>query len=121
MSRIKSGTTTHKRHKKILNQVKGHRLARSKHLKVAKEQVLHQGQYAYAGRRLRKRDFRRLWISRITASLASLHKAPSYSVFIKLLKDKHISLNRKMLSEISLNDPDGFQTIVQQVWHQPAS
>lgn len=116
MPRVKSGTITKRRHKKILDSVKGHRLARSKHYKVAKEDYLHQGQYAYHGRRLKKRDFRRLWITRITSSLESLDNAPNYSVFMKLLKDNRIEINRKMLSEIAIHDIQDFKTIVDKVW-----
>lgn len=114
--RVKSSTVTKRRHKAILNQAKGSRLSRSRHLKAAKEQVLHAGQYAYAGRRLRKRDFRRLWITRINAGLKQIDQGPSYSVFINLLGKAKIDLNRKMLSEIATNDPDTFKAIVSKVY-----
>lgn len=114
--RVKSSVITRSRHKKVLNQAKGSRLARSRHYKAAHEQVLHAGQYAYAGRRLKKRDYRRLWIQRINAGLSQIDQGPSYSVFMNLLAKKKIELNRKMLSEIAVADPDGFKFIVSQVF-----
>lgn len=114
--RVKSGTTTHSRHHKVLHSVRGHRLVRSKHYKVAHEEYLHAGQYAYAGRRLKKRDLRRLWIQRINAGLSQMDKAPSYSVFVSLLKSNNVNLNRKMLSELATNHPDAFQAVVTKVY-----
>jgi len=114
--RVKSGTVTKQRHSQILKAAKGGRLARSKHIKAATEHVLHQGQYAYTGRRLRKRDFRRLWITRINAGLSQITGAPSYSVFINSLKQNNVIINRKMLADLAVNDQLGFQAIVVKVW-----
>lgn len=114
--RVKTGSHRKQRHNKVLKQAKGFRLARGRHYKVAHESVMHAGQHAYIGRKLRKRDLRRLWITRINAGLSQIDNAPSYSVFIKLLKDNQINLNRKMLSEIATLDHDSFKAIVTQVY-----
>ncbi|RLC33734.1 50S ribosomal protein L20 [Candidatus Shapirobacteria bacterium] len=108
--RVKTGVVRRKRHKKILKLAKGHWMTRHKNFKVANQAVMHAGQYAFHGRRLRKRDIRRLWIVRINASLTPFKI--KYSRFIKLLKDKKVDLNRKILSEIAINDPDTFKQIV---------
>ena len=99
MARVKRGVTTHKRHKKILKQAKGYRMTRHKLYKVAKESVLHAGEYAYAGRKHRKRQFRRLWIQRINAALKPLNM--KYSEFIHLLKQKKVQIDRKVLAKIA--------------------
>ena len=109
--RVKTGTVRHAGHKKILQQAKGFWMTRHKRYKVAKEAVMHAGQYAYEGRRIRKRDIRQVWIVRINAALKPFEI--SYSKFIKALKDKKIDLNRKMLSEIAINDTNTFKTIVE--------
>ena len=88
-------------------------MSRSRLYKVAKEAVLHAGQYAYNGRKLRKRDMRRLWIQRINAGLTG--SGLKYSQFIKGLKDSQIEINRKILANLVVNDPDSFQKIVKQV------
>ncbi len=111
--RAKTGTTRKKRHKKILKQTKGYRMTRSRLYKVAKEAVLHAGQYAYAGRKLRKRDFRRLWIQRINAALSTTDL--TYSRFIKKLKDSKVELNRKILANLAVNQPEVFFKIVDKV------
>ncbi|MBU1129830.1 50S ribosomal protein L20 [Patescibacteria group bacterium] len=108
--RTKVGTIRKKRHKKILKLAKGYWMTRHKRFKVANEAVMHAGQYAFHGRKLRKRDMRRLWIVRLNATLTTFKI--SYSKFIKLLKDKKIELNRKILSEVALNDPTTFKEIV---------
>lgn len=108
--RVKTGTVRHAGHKKILQQAKGFWMTRHKRYKVAKEAVMHAGQYAYEGRRIRKRDIRQIWIVRINAALKPFEI--SYSKFIKALKDKKIDLNRKMLSEIAINDTTTFESIV---------
>jgi large subunit ribosomal protein L20 len=110
--RVKTGTVRKQHHNKVLELAKGHRLARSKHYKVAKEDVLHAGQYAFVGRKNRKRDFRRLWITRINAGLSQIENGPSYSVFMNLLKQKQITINRKMLALMALEDLDGFKKVV---------
>lgn len=116
MPRIKPGVTTHARHKKVLNAAKGFQHARHKRFKVAHEAVLHAGKYAYVGRRLRKRDMKTLWIGRINSALRSIDTTLSYSVFVKLLKDNKIELNRKMLAEIAITDAASFKTLVSKVY-----
>jgi large subunit ribosomal protein L20 len=116
MPRVKSGPYRRRRHNEVLKQAKGFRLARSSHYKVAHESVMHAGQHEYIGRKLRKRDLRRLWITRINAGLSQVENSPSYSVFIKLLQDANIALNRKMLSEIAVNDFEAFKSLVNQVY-----
>jgi large subunit ribosomal protein L20 len=108
--RVKVRTT---KHKKILQQAKGYRLSRSKHFRKAKESVLHAGQHAYIGRKLRKRDKRREWITQINAALTP-HQL-SYSKFIKLLKDKKVELDRKILAQLAKEDPATFNFIVEQL------
>ncbi len=107
--RIKTGTVRRQAHKKLLKRAKGYWMTRSKRYKVASEAVLHAGQYAYIGRRLRRRDIRKLWIVRINAALRPFDI--SYSAFIKKLKDNQVELNRKMLSEIAIKDPGTFKSI----------
>ena len=107
--RVKTGTVRHSGHKKVLKQAKGYWMTRSKRYKVASEAVLHAGQYAYNGRRIRRRDIRKVWIVRINAALRPF--AISYSAFIKKLKDNKVELNRKMLSEIAIHDPATFKAI----------
>ncbi|OGC59726.1 50S ribosomal protein L20 [candidate division WWE3 bacterium RIFCSPLOWO2_01_FULL_42_11] len=110
MSRTATGFTRRRRHNKILKATKGYYGARSKLYRTAKEAYIHAGEYAFAGRRLRRRDFRKLWIMRINAALKP-HDI-SYSVFINNLKTAKINLNRKMLAEMALNDPIGFEEVV---------
>ena len=112
MSRTKTGITRHKRHKKVLSLTKGFRGTNSRLYKRAKEALLHAGQYAYIGRKLRKRDMRRLWITRITAGVKQIGDSLNYSRFIKALKTAKIELNRKMLAEIAVKDFDTFKEIV---------
>lgn len=108
--RVKGGTVTHQRRKKILKQAKGY--FGSKHLlfKTAKEQVMRSKKYAYISRRDRKNDYRKLWIKRINAA-CRLNNI-SYSKFMHGLKVNNIDLNRKMLSEIAISDPEGFKELV---------
>lgn len=115
MSRTKTSIVRHKRHKKVLNLTKGFRGTNSRLYKRAKEALLHAGQYAYVGRKLRKRDMRRLWIVRITAAIKQISESLNYSRFIKGLKTAKIELNRKMLSEIAVKDFDTFKEIVAKV------
>ncbi|MBI2007552.1 MAG: 50S ribosomal protein L20 [Candidatus Blackburnbacteria bacterium] len=107
--RIKS--PRRQRHKKVLKAAKGFRDARRKRYKVAKEAVLHAGQYAYIGRKNRKRDLRSLWITRLNASVRE-HNL-SYSKFISSLKKANIGLDRKILSSIAIQDPKTFTAIVE--------
>ncbi len=111
--RVKVGTVRRKSHKKILKMAKGFWMTRHKRYKVAHEAVMHAGQYAYHGRRLRKRQLRRLWIIRLNAALKPSNL--SYSRFINALKNKKIDLNRKVLSQIAINDPKTFNSIVDSV------
>lgn len=115
MPRVKSGTTRRRSHKKVLKLTKGFRGTNNRLFKRAQEALLHAGQYAYVGRRLRKRDFRALWITRISAALSSLEVTLSYSKFVKALKDNHIELNRKMLSELAIFDFTAFKKLVEKV------
>ena len=114
--RVKTGIVRKRRHNKVLKATKGMRMAIGKRYKVSKQAQLHADQYAYEGRKLRKRDFRRLWIARINAGLSQIDNAPSYSVFTNLLKQNNIIINRKMLAELVVNDPQAFQQVVQTVY-----
>lgn len=111
MTRIKPGVQTRKRHKKILKMAKGYWMTRHKQFKKAMEAVLHAGEYAFAGRKRKKRDFRRLWIIRLNAALREL--GLKYSSFIKSLKDKKIEVDRKILSKIAVEHPNIFKKIVE--------
>ena len=111
MARVKGALATRKRRNKTLKLAKGYWGARSKHFKMAKEAVMKSGNYAYVGRRLKKRDFRRLWITRISA--ACKMNGMNYSTFMNGLKKAGIDLNRKMLSEIAISDPAAFSTLVE--------
>ena len=113
MPRATGGPRAHLRHKKVIKQAKGYRGTRSKLYRRAKEATVRAGEHAFAGRKLRKRDMRRLWIKRINAALTPYEI--QYSRFIAGLKKAKIDLNRKMLSEIALNDPEGFKEIVEKV------
>ncbi len=110
MARIKGAMSAKKRHKKILKLAKGYIGARSKQYRVAKQSVMKALDYAYIGRKQRKRDFRRLWITRISA--ACKLNGVNYSTFMNGLKKANITLNRKMLSEIAINDPASFAELV---------
>ena len=111
MVRIKGGIKTKARHKKVLKLAKGYWMTRHKQFKKAKEAVLHAGEYAFMGRKLRKRDFRQLWIIRMNAALRNL--GTKYSVFIKKLKDNKIELDRKILSQLAVEQPEVFKKIVE--------
>lgn len=113
MARIKGAVTTRNRRKKVLKLAKGYWGAKSKHFKMAKEALMKSGNYAYIGRRQKKRDFRKLWITRISA--ACRMNGITYSKFINGLKRAGITLNRKMLSEIAIADAEGFAKLVEQV------
>jgi len=110
MTRVKGGIRTRKRHKKVLKLASGYRGTKSRLYKVAHEAVLHAGQYAYNGRKLRKRDFRRLWITRISARVKEL--GLSYSIFVNKLKKAKIELDRKILAALIVDDPKTFEKIV---------
>ena len=111
MARVKGAMMTRKRRNKTLKLAKGYWGAKSKHFKMAKQAVMKSGQYAYIGRKQKKRDFRKLWITRISA--ACKLNGMNYSTFMNGLNKAGITLNRKMLSEIAINDPAGFTAIVE--------
>ncbi len=111
MPRAKS--ITRKKHKKIKKEAKGFRQARRTRIKAAKEAILHAGQYAYIGRKLRKRNLRRLWIVRLNAAVRE--HGLTYSEFISGLKKKKIEVDRKILADIAVNDPDTFAKIVSEL------
>ncbi len=109
MARIKGAVATRKRRKKVLKLAKGYFGAKSKLFKTAKEAVMKSGNYAYIGRRLKKRDFRRLWITRISAGCKA--NGMNYSTFMNGLKKAGIEMNRKMLSEVAIHDPAAFTAL----------
>lgn len=110
MTRIKRGTTSRKRHKKVLSRTKGYRMTKSRLIKVAKEADLHAGQYAYVGRKQKKREMRRLWITRISEALKK--REFHYNTFIHNLNEKNITLNRKMLAFLASKHPSVFDDVV---------
>ncbi len=109
MARVKRAVMTRKRRKKILKLSKGYFGGKSKLFKTAKQAVMKSGQYAYIGRKQRKRDFRRIWITRISAGCKQ--NGMNYSTFINGLKKANIALNRKMISEIAISDPAAFSAL----------
>ncbi len=113
MVRIKGGVTTRKKHKQVLKLAKGYWMSRHKQFKKAKEAVLHAGEYAFAGRRLKKRNFRTLWTIRLNAALRPM--GISYSRFIHAMKVKKLEVDRKILSEIVISYPEIFAKIVEKV------
>jgi large subunit ribosomal protein L20 len=112
MARVKGAMMTRKRRKKVLKLAKGYFGSKSTLFKTAKQAVYKSGNYAYIGRKLRKRDFRRLWITRISA--AAKLNGMNYSTLMNGLKKSNIDLNRKMLSELAINDPAAFAAIAKQ-------
>ena len=112
MARIKGAMMTRKRRKKVLKLAKGYFGGKSKLFKTAKEAVMKSGQYAYIGRRQRKRDFRRLWIARINA--AAKLNGMNYSTFMNGLKKAGVALNRKMLAELAVSDAAAFTALTEQ-------
>ena len=111
MARIKGAMMTRKRRKKTLKLAKGYWGSKSKHFKMAKQQVMKSGNYAFAGRKAKKRDFRRLWITRISAACRA--QGTNYSSFMNGLKKAGIDLNRKMLSEMAIHDVASFAKLVE--------
>lgn len=111
MARVKGAMMTRKRRNKTLKLAKGYFGAKSKHFKMAKQAVMKSGQYAYIGRKQKKRDFRKLWITRISA--AAKMNGMNYSTFMNGVNKAGINLNRKMLSEIAISDPAGFTAIAE--------
>ena len=110
MARVKNGAVTKARHKKVLKEAKGYFGSKHRLYKTAKEQLMHSGQYAFRDRKQKKRDFRKLWITRINA--ACRQNEISYSRFIEGLTKAGVEINRKMLSEIAINDPKMFSELV---------
>ena len=111
MARIKGAVTTRRRRNKVLKLAKGYWGARSKHFRVANQAVMKSLQYAYISRRLKKRDFRKLWITRINAGVQQY--GLNYSRFMYALKKMNLNLNRKMLAEMAVYDKDAFAAIVE--------
>ena len=110
MARVKGAIMTRKRRKNVLKAAKGYWGSKSKHFKMAKQAVMKSGNYAFAGRKLKKRDFRRLWIARISAQAKV--NGMNYSTFMHGLKMAGIDLNRKMLAEIAVSDKEAFAELV---------
>lgn len=111
--RIKRGVTTHAKHKKLLRETKGYRMTKRRLVRVAREAYLHAGEYAFAGRKNRKRDFRQLWILRIGEAVKL--RGLSYSSFIHRLKAAKIDIDRKILSHLIVENPEAFSKIVDKV------
>lgn len=119
MPRVKRGVMTHKRHKKIIKQASGYFGRKKNVFQVANEAVAKSGNYAYRDRRNKKRDFRRLWIARISA--ACRNGGATYSTFIAALNKSGVELDRKVLSDIAINDPAGFESLLRQVGFEAAA
>jgi large subunit ribosomal protein L20 len=111
VARIKGAVATRKRRNRVLKAAKGYWGSKSKHFRMAKQAVMKSGNYAFVGRKLKKRDFRRLWITRISAEAKA--NGMNYSTFMHGLKVAGIDLNRKMLSEIAVSDPEAFAKLVE--------
>ena len=107
MSRIKRGTTTRQKHKRILDQAKGYRGRRKNTIRVARQAVEKAGQYAYRDRKVKKRSFRALWIQRINAAVRA--EGLSYSQFMHGLKEAGVELDRKVLADMAVRDPESFR------------
>ena len=113
MARVKRGVTSHRRHKKLLSLTKGHKLGRRTLVRQAKQSALKAGVYAFAGRKQKKRDMRKLWIIQLNAAVRA--EGLTYSKFINSLKTKNINLDRKILAELAVHNPDDFKKILSQV------
>ena len=111
MARVKGAMATRKRRNKTLKLAKGYWGAKSKHFKMAKQAVMKSGNYAFTGRKLKKREFRKLWITRISAEAKV--NGMNYSTFMNGLKKAGVTLNRKMLAEIAVNDAAGFTALTE--------
>ena len=111
MARIKGAMMTRKRRKKTLKLAKGYFGSKSKHFKMAKQQVMKSGNYAFAGRKMKKREFRNLWITRINAACRA--EGMNYSSFMNGLKKAGVEMNRKMLSEMAIHDPKSFSALIE--------
>jgi large subunit ribosomal protein L20 len=115
MARVKGGKISAKRRRNVLKQVKGYRFARSKKERAAKEAIVHAGKYAFAHRRDKKNDFKRLWNVRINAGLDTLGGTLSYSRLVGAMNKKGVRLNRKMLATLAEQNPESFARLVKQV------
>ena len=113
MARVKGAVTTRARHKKVLKRAKGYFGAKSVRFRMANQAVMKSGKYAYVGRKQKKRDFRSLWIARINA--AARMCGTTYSKLMNNLKAANVTINRKMLAEMAVNDMNGFKTLVEKV------
>lgn len=113
MARVKRGVVSKRKHKKLLKSTKGYIGTKSRLVKVAKEAELHARAYSYQGRKLRKRNFRSLWITRIAEAVRK--EGLSYSLFINKLQKSNIELDRKILNELVVSDPDTFKKVVESV------
>jgi len=111
--RVKTGTVRHAKHQKTLKATRGYRMTKSRLYKTAHEAQLHAGQYAFSGRKNRKRDFRQVWITRLNAALKPY--GLKYNRFVALLGKNKIELNRKMLANLALSDPQTFTVLVEKV------
>lgn len=109
--RVKRGVTSHAKHKKLLVANKGYRMTKRRLVRVARQAYLHAGEHAFAGRKLRKREFRQLWISRISESVKQ--NGLTYSSFISKLKANNIEIDRKMLANLIIDHPDAFAAILE--------
>lgn len=110
MTRVKKGFTKKKKHKKILTAAKGYRGSRSSLVRTAKEATMHAGEYAFAGRKQRKRQKRRLWITKINAALRN--EGSSYNKFVKGLTEANIQIDRKILADLTVSDPPVFKQLI---------
>ncbi|MDQ3238926.1 MAG: 50S ribosomal protein L20 [bacterium] len=113
MSRVKRGVTTHARHKRLLKRTEGYRMTNNRLIQRAREADLHAGQYAFDGRKLRKRDMRALWIARISGALRA--EGMKYSVFMDVLRKKNIELDRKTLSIMISEDQNSFKALIKSI------
>ena len=115
MARVKGGVHSAKRRRNVLKAVKGYRFARSKKERAAREAIVHAGKYAFAHRKDKKNDFRKLWNVRLNAGLHSIDEKLSYSRFIGAMNKKGVKLNRKMLSELAGERPETFKRVVAKI------
>ena len=115
MARVKRGTTANKRRKNILAKVKGYRFGRSTKAREAKVAIAHAGSHAFAHRRDKKNDFRRLWTVKINAATRAGESPISYSKFIDALKKKNIKLDRKILADLAENSPESFNRVLEKI------
>lgn len=118
MARAKSSVARHKRRKRVLKAAKGYVGGRGRLYRTANETVMRAGQFAFRDRRARKRDFRRLWITRLSAAVRA--EGMAYSKFIAALKRAGVELDRKMLAEMAVNDPETFQRVIELAKHNVA-